>query len=149
MSCEPAVGADQPTDEELLSLQPQLPTRPRYLSTLTIPICTPYYVRLCNIMWSSVGSCDIMWPWLNSGQRWYTHKCRLITVASLSIKLSVFFCLCRLAMLDEATVLRITSASSLNSVQVCTCQYSAACEVHQLAIFHLPDTLNVLYTALK
>lgn len=30
-------------------------------------------------------------------------------------------------MLDEATVLQITSASSLNSVQVRTCEYSVAC----------------------
>ena len=49
-------------------------------------------------------------------------------------------------MLDEATVLQITSASSLNSVQVCTCEYSVACEASNLP---LPDTLNVLYTALK
>lgn len=31
-------------------------------------------------------------------------------------------------MLDEATVLQITSASNLNSIQVYTCKYSVACE---------------------
>ena len=51
-------------------------------------------------------------------------------------------------MLDEATVLQITSASSLNSVQVCTCEYSVACEASNLQYF-LYQTPWMYYTLLS